>query len=291
MPKQRAMVLGASGAVGSAVTERLLAGGWDVTGVARYSDPDVMDAQHEAGAETIRFDVTQDDPANLPAVDVLFLDIWDPGKPELTWPINFYGVGRVVERYAGVADVVNGCTINVYGDGPAPATEEAPCRPTGDYGRSRYAQERLIDYFCVRGGRKGIHVRYAHSNTAKRGVLRRMAEMILAGEGLGATPDARLQVIGMEDFARVTVAAAERAACPPAVVNCCHPRVWTRRELAEALREALGRGEVLFDRESGGLDTSAYADASRMVEWFGEPTVTPDELIRRVAADLNAASG
>lgn len=284
---RRALVLGASGKVGKPLCRALREDGWDVIGAARFSRPDAEAELGGIGVRTIRFDVMKDDPADLPDVEALFLEIWDPGQPDLIWPINFYGVGRVAERYAGVANMVNGCTINVYGDGPTPSTEATPCRPSSEYGRSRYAQERLIDYFCLRSGSRGIHVRYAHANSATQGVVRRMAESIASAQSLGADPDANMQVIALEDFVRVTHAALDRAACPPVWVNCCHPRLWTRRELAGAIRDALGRGEVIFDREHGGLESSACADTARMVEWFGEPTVSVDTLIRRVAEDMN----
>lgn len=285
---RNAMVLGATGMVGEALCRELVEQGWEVSGAARLSDPNGADGLRQIGVEVSRFDVTADDPSRLPDADVVLLEVWDPTKPELIWPINFYGVGRVVERYAGSADIVNGCTVNVYGDGPEAPNEEASPRPNSDYGRSRYAQERLIDYFCVQRGSKGIHVRYAHSNTAKRGVVRRMAETILAGKSLGTGPDALTQVIALEDFVRVTIAATDRVSTPPAVVNCCHPRVWTRRELAEAIRDRLGSGEVIFDEATGGREHSTYADPSRMVEWFGPPTVPAAELIDRVARDLGA---
>jgi nucleoside-diphosphate-sugar epimerase len=210
------------------------------------------------------------------------LEVWDPTQPELLWEINYYGVGRVVERYAGIADVVNGSTINVYGNRPTAPDEGAFCRPTTEYGLSRLAQEKLIDYFCMRGGTKGIHVRYAHANSAQRGVIHYMAECIVRGVSLGSKPDAFIQVIALEDFVRVTKEAVERLDAPPIAVNCCHPRVWTYRELAERIREELGRGEVVFDRESGGVEDSAYADVGRMLDWFGEPLVSLERMIQRV---------
>ena len=154
-------------------------------------------------------------------------------------------------------------------------------RPTSEYGRSRLAQEKLIDYFCYRGGRKGIHVRYAHANRADRGMIRGMVDAILSHASLGPNPDAKIQVIALEDFVRVTKEAARHVRNPPIAVNCCHPRVWSMRELAEHIHHRIGRGTVVFDREHGGLECSAYADPSRMLEWFGEPTVSVEEIIDR----------
>ena len=284
--KRKALVLGATGMVGRPLAESLVESGWSVIGAARLSDPEVAQGLAQRGVAVLRFEATTDDPADLPDVDAVFLEVWDPSDASLTWPINFHGVGRVVERYAGAASIVNGSTINVYGDKPEAGREGDLCRPTSDYGASRLAQEHLIDYFCTRAGSKVINVRYAHSNTARRGMVRRLAETVRSSGSLGSNPDARLQVIALEDFVRVTRLALDRAASPSVAVNCCHPRVWTCRELAEELRRRLGRGAVVFDRDSGGAEHSAYADASRMVEWFGPPTVGIDTLIDRVINDM-----
>lgn len=286
MKQKRAFIVGISGKVGEALALELKERGWEVAGAARFSKPGRREFFRDRGIETYVFDVTRGDPARLPGADVVFLEIWDPDQPDLIWPINYFGVGRVVERYAGKADFVNGCTINVYGNSVDQPAEDFPCRPTNEYGRSRYCQERLIDYFCERSGSRAIHVRYAHANTAKAGVIRRFAQTILAEKSLGADPDARLQVIGLEDFVRVTAEAAERAEKPPVAVNCCDPRVWSKRELAEALRKRLGRGQVVFDVESGGEEQSAYARVDRMIDWFGPPRVPVDTLLARVVDEL-----
>ena len=286
MNPKRALVLGATGMVGYPLASALLAGGWQVFGAARFQQADSPEGLVPSGCHPIRFDVIQDDPAALPEVDTVFLEIWDPSQPEQMWAINFYGVGRVVERYSGVTEIVNGSTINVYGDQPSAPSEDSPCRPTSEYGRSRYAVEKLIDYFSVRGGKKAIHVRYAHANTAGRGMIRSMAETILAEKSQGPNPDSRVQAIALEDFVRVTVGAAEYTARPPAAVNCCHPTIWTRRELAEAIHQRLGRGRVVFDRPTGGAEHSVTASVERMLDWFGEPQISPETLIDRVVEKL-----
>jgi len=286
MGGEAALVVGVTGMVGSGVARALRAEGWHVFGVARGTDDAAALKLAEEGVEVMQYDVTSDDPGALPDVNAVFLEIWDPSRPELNWEINFYGVGRVVERYAGQATFVNGSTINVYGDGPGLPREDTGCRPTSDYGRSRFAQERLIDYFCYSSGSRGIHLRYAHANTAARGKVRRMAEAILRSESLGAEPDAKTQVIALEDAVRITTAALRKAETPPVAVNCCHPRIWTERELAEAICARLGKGEVVFDRERGGLERSVIADPTRMVTWFGQPAVPVDVIIDRVCRAL-----
>lgn len=284
-----AIVIGVTGRVGSLLADSLLEHGWKVQGAARCSGAGQKEALAEKGIDVIPFDVLKDDPAALPDADVVFLEIWDPSQPLNIWPINFYGVGRIVERYAGKADFVNGCSSAVYGEHLQPNSETGtPPSPTTEYGRSRYCQERLIDYFCVTRGSRGIYLRYMHANSVKRGYVRRTAEKIIKGESIGDDPDARIQVIGIEDTVRMTRMAADRVDNPPEVVNCCHPRSWTKRELAEALLKKLGRGEVVFDVGTGGVEKSRYADTTKMVEWFGEPEVPVQTILDRVVEDINS---
>ncbi|HCR16904.1 MAG TPA: hypothetical protein DIU35_05425 [Candidatus Latescibacteria bacterium] len=286
MSQRSALILGATGKIGVALAETLVADGWVVYGAARSSDSSRTRTARDVGINLVQYDVTNGDPAILPAVDVLFLEIWDPAHQAQTWETNFYGVSRVVERYAGIAHVVNGCTIGVYGPTAEPATEDTPCRPTSDYGRSRYAQERMIDYFCRRGKKKGIHIRYAHSNSARFGTIRRFADAIDQGNSLGDGPDTMIQVIAIEDFVRVTHRALDRLSEPPSIVNCCHPKTWSHRELAEAIHDRLGRGEVVFDCESGGHEYSTWADVTRMIDWFGPTQIPVETLIDRVVEDM-----
>ena len=250
--KKKALVLGVTGMVGYPLAEALLDDGWEVYGAARFHGDLPPECLIPKGCQPIRFDVTRDLVHELPDVDVLFLEIWDPSRPEQIWEINYYGVGRVVERYSGIADIVHGSTINVYGDQSGAPDEDTLCRPTTSYGVSRLALEHLIAYFSFQGGKKENQVRYAHANTAEKGVIRRIAEMILAGKSLGKRPDAFIQVIGLEDFVRVTYASLARMEQPPNAVNCCHPQLWTYRTLAEAIHNRLGSGRVIFDREMGG---------------------------------------
>jgi len=85
MTGRSALVLGASGMVGLPLSRRLIEEGWKVFGAARFGDPAKHAEVEKLGACPIRFDVTKDDPAALPDVDVVFLEIWDPQEPELIW--------------------------------------------------------------------------------------------------------------------------------------------------------------------------------------------------------------
>jgi nucleoside-diphosphate-sugar epimerase len=72
---RKALVLGASGKVGSRFAHHLLAEGWEVTGEARFSKCETERELRGSGIETIPFEVTRDDPKILPAVDCSGLNL------------------------------------------------------------------------------------------------------------------------------------------------------------------------------------------------------------------------
>ena len=58
------------------------------------------------------------------------------------------------------------------------------------------------------------------------------------------------------------------------------------RESANEIRKRLGKGKVVFERETGGAECLACAKVNRMLEWFGGPRVSLDELLNRVVENF-----
>jgi len=298
--KHSCLVLGASGVVGQPVCAAMAERGWRVVAVARFGDAAKRAAVAATAAEIVPFDLTREDPARLPDVDVVVLEVWDRSQFSMAcgsidearpiWDLNFHAVGRVVARYAGTAHIVNGSTISLYGpraDRPSRETD-APA-PQGQYSLSRLAQEHLIDLLCKTAGSRAIHLRYARSNTVNFGVIRRMAELIRDARSLGNDPDQHTQVIGLDDFVRCTVSAIERIVTDeklPQAVHVAHPRVWRQRELADRIQAAMTGGTVRFDREAGGAVTSVWVETDLMIETFGPPEQDLEALIDAVGASL-----
>ena len=293
----KVMVIGASGQVGYRVCQQLCQRGATVYGAARFSDARTRQALEEMGVMTHPYDVKTGDPSELPEVDLLILEVWDPKRHadanahHEIWSLNYRGVGRIVSRYAGRADVVNGCSGNVYGSGAHAWSEQDAPRPDMEYGLARFAQEKLIDFMCDEADSRCVHLRYYHANTPESGMIRRFAELIARGESLGEAPDAYVRVIGMDDFVRCTVEAAKRVRNHlPRAVNITHPTLWTHRQLAERIQTSLDTGRVVFDREAGGADASVYGDPSLMLDTFGQPQQDLDALIEEVCASVRGAA-
>jgi len=282
-------VVGAAGLVGSEVCAYLRRNEVDVSGVSRFRFPGAQVDLEELGVDCVSFDALWDDAIELPDARTLILQIDDPGlhhaMPEdetarkAVWKLHFEAVGKVALRYTigrkrrpkPPAFVIHGSTPAVYGRHPEPRSEQDACVPVTEYGRVRMAQEHLLNFLAAQAETRCVNLRYYYANSLEGGILLDMAEKILCGESLGNQPDMRLQVIGLEDVARYTVLAAEKADRLPEAINVCHPTIWTMRTLAQRLRDVLGEGEVRFSSESGGREQSLIGNPAKLIDLFNEP--------------------
>lgn len=285
---KRVVIVGASGKIGRSLAYAVRGAGAMVTGAARFRNPEIRNALQRDGIESVVYDAKEDDPSRLPEADLVFLEIWAPdehhgaGAAEAIWKLNYEGVGRIVERYRGVADIINGSSGIVYGTSIEPFSEDDRLRPNSEYGLARFAQERLIDFLCDRTASRVIHLRYFFGNTPDSGQLYRAARAIRDGRELEGLPEQKIQVIALEDFVRCTLRSAELLErADSQAINICHPEVFRRRELAERIRTELGEGRVVFRGSTGGAEVSLTGDPGRMLELLGPPSIGVDELIRR----------
>jgi len=308
----KALVLGASGMIGSEVCAMLRRSDVDVAGAARFRFPGAQMDLEELGVDCIEFDAVWDDPIELPDAKTVIFEVWDPthrdAEPDdantrkAIWQLNYEAIGRVAMRYTTgrkrrpkpPALLINGSSGDVYGSHPEPRSERDPCLPDREYGRSRMAQELLLHFLATQAETRCVNLRYYHANTPDAGLMRRVAELVLKGESLGSEPDRRVQVIGLDDLTRYTVLAAESGDRLPEAINICHPTIWTMRGLANRLRDILGRGEVRFDAEHGGTDRSVIGNPAKVIELFGEPrqelTLLMEDVCAAAVEDLAEAT-
>jgi len=280
----RTLVVGCTGMIGRHIVNELLLRGCQVHGVARFREARVQAILTDRGVITHSFDVARDNPAKLPDADVVFFACRDASRPDLAWAIGFTGLARLVERYAGRALLVNGASGEVYAQGDLPPQRETDLpEPKGAEALACFTREAFLSHVCAERRTPAIHLRYFHANDETHGLVPGMARAIAAGRSLGGTPEARVQVIAIEDLVRCTIEGVNEAAVPAKVVNICHPRVWTMRELAETVHRVLGRGRVVFDTESGGAEASRTGDASEMERLFGPPRVPLQVVVERAA--------
>jgi UDP-glucose 4-epimerase len=142
--KQRILITGSSGLVGTSLTSALLAEGADVVrldirerGEARG---DVLDRVRVFKAVT-----GVDGIVHLAAVSRV---IWGERNPELCWETNVGGLRNVLDAAAQsvcMPWLISASSREVYGQPEAlPATEDTPLRPVNVYGRSKVEGELLV---------------------------------------------------------------------------------------------------------------------------------------------------
>lgn len=155
------MVTGAAGFIGSRLTERLLAEGFDVVGVDAFTDaydPAEKRARAEALARHRRYRGVAGDLVDAPlaslleGVEVVFHLAGRPGVrdsfrfAEKYHHDNVEATGRLVEaarRAPSVRRLVYASSSSVYGDAALPFHEDGPTAPISPYGQSKLDAERL----------------------------------------------------------------------------------------------------------------------------------------------------
>ena len=174
----KALVTGAAGFIGSTLSARLLADGWDVTGIdalTPYYDPALKRANLErlGGAFTfVQEDLrTADLDALLDGVDVVFHEAGQPGV-RASWGDEFgiyldanvaatQALLEAAKRAPGLQRLVYASSSSVYGDAARfPVLEVDLPQPVSPYGVTKLAAEHLCSLYASNFGVPTVSLRY-----------------------------------------------------------------------------------------------------------------------------------
>jgi nucleoside-diphosphate-sugar epimerase len=176
---RKALVTGAAGFIGSHLSERLLADGWQVTGVDCFTDYYARSAKErnlEAFREHRRFTfveadlVTADLTPLLAGADVVFHQAGQAGV-RASWGADFqiYTQNNVLATQRLLEAVkdyklhrfVYASSSSLYGDTKAlPVTEQTLPRPLSPYGVTKLAAEHLCHLYHANFGVPTVSLRY-----------------------------------------------------------------------------------------------------------------------------------
>ncbi|MEZ4589015.1 MAG: NAD(P)-dependent oxidoreductase [Gemmatimonadales bacterium] len=286
------LILGAGGKMGpslarlAARSARLGGRPRRILAASRFSEPGLRDALSALGIETFAVDLLDRAAvARLPeASNLIFMAGQKFGTadgPERTWAINVLLPSIVAERYPS-SRLVAFSSGNVYplwpAEGPGPS-ETVPPAPVGEYAQTVLGRERVLAFHSARSGTRMAILRLNYAVEPRYGVLRDLADRIVAGEAISLGMPA-VNLIWQRDANAVALLALEHCASPPTVLNLTGARHSVRR-LAERLAAALGE-PVRFEEPEG--PTALLSDSTRAHRLFGEPPTGIETMIERVAA-------
>lgn len=285
------LVLGAGGKIGhglALMSRRAMSSAGRrcrVIAVSRFNDPAVRKTFEDDGIDTIACDLTDEEAVKcLPDASAIFYlagqKFGSAANRALTWILNCYVPAVVAQRWpdSRIAYYSSG---NVYPfttpDSGGP-TEDYPPGPIGEYAQSVLGRERVFEHFSRVQGTKMTCIRLNYACEPRYGVLVDLAERILAGRAIDLS-QSYVNLVWQSDCNRVTIKCLELANSPPTIMNLAGPQCSVRK-LAERLGLALGKRPTFVGQPA---PTSLLSNGGRCWETFGPPSVTVDQMIRRVA--------
>jgi UDP-glucose 4-epimerase len=252
LPSSLVLVTGASGAIGPAVVEALLAAGYDVRTLARHVD----DTRYSRSVETRVGDITDPGPVTS-AVHGVVAVVHLAARLHLAGPpsrdidayrlVNVSGTSRVVNAAvaAGVQRVVFASTIAVYGSSlPEPVNELSPVVPDTPYAETKFQAEEIVRNARTSDGQPiGVVLRLGAVYGARikgnyRSLVRALARHRFVPIGDGSS---RRTLIHDSDVGQAIVRALENPAAAGCTYNVTDGAVHTTDEIVRAICHALGR--------------------------------------------------
>ena len=291
------IVLGAAGKMGPTLARMakraLVALGRSdrVIAVSRFSSSQAERSLNDSGVDTIRANLLdRESVAVLPeAPNVIFMAGQKFGTrdaPSSTWAMNVVLPAIAAERFAD-ARIVAFSTGNVYPLTPARdggSREGDALAPVGEYAMSCLGRERVFEDASVRRGTRVAIVRLNYAVDLRYGVLVDIASRVLRGEPIDLRMG-HVNVIWQSDANDWALRCLGHASTPPFVVNVTGRETLAVRALATRLGELLGRAPAFTGTEA---PDALLSNASLAHSIFGEPSVTTQELLARVAEWVRA---
>ena len=271
---KHAVVLGATGFLGSWVARELVSQDIPVTAIGRTRADDVFRLDVEADILDLDLVSICND------ADVIFHLAGTGDVPEsLREPLidlrsNLQTTVALVDaarRATNPPRVVLASSAAVYGESTTvPMAETHPLVPISPYGASKLAAEHYVRLFHRLYGLPGLAVRpfSVYGPGQRKLVVHDLLNRLLDGEDpllISAPPDVTRDFVYVADVAAAIVALARNAPGEGEAYNLASGRATSLRELADALLEATGSGATAMfaGDQPPGNPSHWYGDASK----------------------------
>jgi nucleoside-diphosphate-sugar epimerase len=283
------MVLGAGGKMGPTLCvlakNAIKAAGIKkrVIAVSRFSDPIALELLHSNGVETISADLLDKESLDaLPEVEnIIYMagrKFGTDGQEYLTWAMNSTLPAFVAYKFRK-SNIVVFSSGNIYPIVPLSkggCTEDDRVAPIGEYAQSCLARERAFEYASHKYGTKVFIYRLNFAVDLRYGVIFDCAKKILDGTPISLTTPC-FNFIWQGSANEIAIRGLLHCESPMKIMNVTGPETVSIKEASLKLGKYLGKSPV-FEGEEG--NTAYLNNASRCVETFGYPDVSPETLIR-----------
>jgi len=282
------LVLGVGGKMGPTLARmaRRAAPDKRVIGVARFSEPGLRARLEGQGVECAEADLL--DPsalARLPdAAHVVFMagrKFGSSGSEWLTWAMNAHVPALVAQRYARSRIVAfSTACVYAFSETAGPGSRESDAlTPPGEYANSCVARERMFEHFSHQFETPGRLLRLSYAIDMRYGVLRDLAERILAGQPVPLAMG-RANLIWQGDANERALRALRHCTTPACGLNLSGPAV-SIRAAAQGLAQRLQR-TVRFE----GMEASSawLVDCTQAAALWGPPPVGLETMLDWTAA-------
>jgi nucleoside-diphosphate-sugar epimerase len=287
------LILGAGGKMGPSLA-KLARRAADLTrvprrimAVSRFANSELRAELQEHGIETIASDLLERDALNrLPDItNVVFMaarKFGTSGDEHLTWAMNTYLPGLVAERFRD-SRIVTFSTGNVYPLRPLSqggAVETTPVDPIGEYAQSALGRERMFQYASARWGTRITILRLNYAVELRYGVLVDIARAVFERRPISLSMP-YVNVIWQGDANSWCLRSLAYCKSPPLILNVTGPETLCVRDIAVEFGRRLGvEPTFLPDANSS---TALLSNAGKASALFGNPSVTPTEMIEWIA--------
>lgn len=172
---RKALVTGCAGFIGSTLTDRLLAEGYEVVGIDCFTDyyprtakeSNLKNAVGNRRFRLIEMDIA--DAGDFPEVDAVFHQAAQAGVRN-SWGANFEvyirdnikATQKLLEFYKerDLRKFIYASSSSVYGDSPLPMREDNAVKPVSPYGVTKLAGEHLCYLYHKNYGMPAVSLRY-----------------------------------------------------------------------------------------------------------------------------------
>lgn len=282
------MILGVGGKMGPTLAGLAKAALPDrkVIGVARFSEPGVMEWLQARGSETIHCDLLDEAAIKaLPkAPNIIFMagrKFGAEGNLALTWAMNAHVPALVAQAFPSSRIVAfsTGCVYPFVPIDSHGSDESMPPNPPGEYAQSCVGRERMFEYFSQQFGTPGRLFRLNYAVDMRYGVLHDIATKVLSGKPIDVS-------LGHVNFIWQGDAASQALRClaycdtPTSAINVSGHEILAVRDLAGEFGKLFGKAPVISGKEE---PTAWLTDTSRAVKLFGLPIVDTAQLVRWTA--------